>query len=503
MTDAQIVLQICGATNAQVVALEITESLDTLQAFATLSAGDIKDLASKLERRPLNQGRIRLPIILVKRIQALCFWACKKQKLLQPLVAAEFTLAELQLAADQMREANEEKADAPSIKPKAFTATGWKVWKQSFKTYLSNFKGAQDSPLDYITRIMPRPDDAALALLTDRERELYAYPLTGPHFSDDNRRVYRLLSDVVSDTEGWTYISEFNPAQNGRLAWTSLQAHYDGGGQNEKRVAEAEAIIDTVHYKNEATYKFDTMGAKLLEAFRTLRDAGQEKPAYEQVKTLLEKDKIESAQVEIAKAHVRQYYRRDMDGALEYLSTEFARQFPVATFQNVRRHGRNIHAAGGDTSRRRTGYDSYEGTTAESDQPQEIDGIITFHGVDVTDTGRSFTSQEMTQLTSQGQAYVFRTRDELGLNRGGGGRGGRTRRWTRTSRRREVQWRTLWRRPSRTRKWRPPRWLLPLTIPIAIPVTIPTTIPTAIPVRWTPYWLILYTNPGGYEHRHD
>ncbi len=81
----------------------------------------------------------------MKRIQALCFWARKKQKLLQPLVAAEFTLAELQLAADQMREANEEKADAPSIKPKAFTATGWKVWKQSFKTYLSNFKGAQDS----------------------------------------------------------------------------------------------------------------------------------------------------------------------------------------------------------------------------------------------------------------------------------------------------------------------------------------------------------------------
>ncbi len=58
MTNAQVVLQICGATNVQVAALEITESLDTLQAFATLSAGDIKDLASKLERQPLNQGRI-------------------------------------------------------------------------------------------------------------------------------------------------------------------------------------------------------------------------------------------------------------------------------------------------------------------------------------------------------------------------------------------------------------------------------------------------------------
>ncbi len=86
-------------------------------------------------------------------MKALCFWACKKQKLLQPLVAAEFTLAELQLAADQMREANEEKADAPSIKPKAFTATGWKVWKQSFKTYLSNFKGAHKDGVDIIDEL--------------------------------------------------------------------------------------------------------------------------------------------------------------------------------------------------------------------------------------------------------------------------------------------------------------------------------------------------------------
>ncbi len=190
MTDAQVVLQICGTNNAEILVLETLKRLDTLAAFVTLSSGDIKDLAGKLEQQPANAGRVQLPTILVKSIQALCFWARKKQKLRQPLVAAEFTLAELQVAADQMRQSNEKKVDAPSIEPKPFTMLTWKVWQKQFVTYLSNSNGAQHAPLDYITRTIPRPLPTLLALLTDREHELYANPLTGSHYTEDNRKVY-------------------------------------------------------------------------------------------------------------------------------------------------------------------------------------------------------------------------------------------------------------------------------------------------------------------------
>jgi hypothetical protein len=102
------------------------------------------------------------------------------------------------------------------------------------------------------------------------------------------------------------------------------------------------------------------MAAKLVEAYQNLRDAGQAKPEYDQVKTLLEKVRIETAQVEIVKAHVRQNFRSNMTGGIEYLSTEFAWMFPQATFQSTRRHGRNIHAAGSDDKQQRTYYQSYQ-----------------------------------------------------------------------------------------------------------------------------------------------
>ena len=68
MTDAQVVLQICGTNNAEILVLETLERLDTLAAFVTLSSGDIKDLAGKLEQQPANAGRVQLPTILVKSI---------------------------------------------------------------------------------------------------------------------------------------------------------------------------------------------------------------------------------------------------------------------------------------------------------------------------------------------------------------------------------------------------------------------------------------------------
>ena len=70
----------------------------------------------------------------------------------------------------------------------------------------------------------------------------------------------------MAGTDGWIYISEYDTAQNGQVAWLSFVGHYDGGAQNKKQVAKAEATIETVHYKNEAIFKFDAMATKLVEA---------------------------------------------------------------------------------------------------------------------------------------------------------------------------------------------------------------------------------------------
>jgi hypothetical protein len=134
--------------------------------------------------------------------------------------------------------------------------------------------------------------------------------------------------------------------------------------------------------------------------------------------------------VEVAKAHVRQNFREDVNGAVEFLGTEFADMYPEATF--LGRRSRFISAAGEqerDSQRQRTG---------NGDQPQtQPDG-------DVTDIQRDFSTQEMTALRRAGQRYMFHERREPGSgnyfsgdrsyssynsgnSRGGRGRGGRGR----------------------------------------------------------------------------
>ena len=126
---------------------------------------------------------------------------------------------------------------------------------------------------------------------------------------------------------------------------------------------------------------------------------------------------INSAEVEIHKARVRSNFRNNITGAVNYLSTEFARMFPQATFSTGRRFGRQISAYERTTTRQRVG----EYTMGI--QPTLINGVPTVNNVEVSNVGRSFTNDEMRMLGPGGQRYVFTKRDCLGLTISCGDRG--------------------------------------------------------------------------------
>ena len=299
----------------------------------------------------------------------------------------------------------------PSIKPVKFAAAQWHDWHKSFITYLSNYKGVQLTELDYVTQehtVLPQGH----IHLTTRDQDLYKFPLTGAHFNEDNRTVYRMLADLMVGTDGYTWIETYDRSQDGRAAWINLTDHYNGGGQQEKAIARAEAIIKTTHYKNEQVFPFDTFSARLLGAYRDLNQHGRPKSSYEQVKDMLERIHLTDARVEIAKAHVRATFRADLTGALMYLSREFAEMFPEATFQPSDRRRRHISAAE-EGPRQRPRID-------DGDEPKTVNGVVTYNGVNVTDPGATVSSEDMNRLGPRGQAYLFQERTLLGLSRGRG-----------------------------------------------------------------------------------
>jgi hypothetical protein len=410
-------LIVCQATEQERDVLINIERLDSLNDYAELTNRDVTELASKLERRRAADGRVSLPAKVLKNIQALCFWAREKVRKGENPNEEAFTQADLTATKEAMRIREEGLNEAPSIKPDKFDPDRWTSWSKQFVTYLSHVTGQQFAPIDYVLR--EEPPKTPLEEMTERDRALYTYPLHGRHFSLDNMTAYRLLSDLVNGTSGYTWISEFDRAQNGRAAWFALVEHYEGGGQREKRMSAAVATIKALHYRNESVFPFEDFSRRLIQAYRDLEGTDEEMTEFNKVKTLLEKVQINMPRAEVAKAHVRQHFRQDVHGAIEYLGTEFADMFADAiSFKRGRTRG--VAAVERPTQRPRT-----DGTNEPNRTP---DGITTFYGVDVTDVARTFTSQEMATLGPRGQAYIFQERERLGLARSGrGGRGTRGR----------------------------------------------------------------------------
>ena len=182
--------------------------------------------------------------------------------------------------------------------------------------------------------VRTEPPPGPLTTMSQRDRELYRYLLNGRHYNLDNMTVYRLLSDVVAGTSGYTWIRDHDRSQNGRAAWMALVVHYEGGGQREKRMSAAVATIQALHYKNESVFAYKDFSRKLLEALPDRKDTDEELSEFQKVKLLLEKIQITQPRAEVAKSHVHQNFRADVDGAIAYLGTKFEDMFADAIAYN-------------------------------------------------------------------------------------------------------------------------------------------------------------------------
>ena len=88
----------------------------------------MKAISSKLEKRTVATGRVLLPQKLIKNVEALCFWCREQTRKGVTLDHTTFTAAVLAHAKINMRRRQEDKTDAPQIKPEKFKPKSWKFW---------------------------------------------------------------------------------------------------------------------------------------------------------------------------------------------------------------------------------------------------------------------------------------------------------------------------------------------------------------------------------------
>jgi hypothetical protein len=121
------------------------------------------------------------------------------------------------------------------------------------------------------------------------QQELYAQPLEGAAFRQDNSTVWALLKSAIITSPAWECIKQLDGKNDGRLAMTKLRAHYDGPDKQRSRISMSKADIEKTFYKNARALSFEKFITKLTGAFQVLTQHGEPYSDQKKLRTLLGK----------------------------------------------------------------------------------------------------------------------------------------------------------------------------------------------------------------------
>ena len=129
---------------------------------------------------------------------------------------------------------------------------------------------------------------------------------------------------VAESAKQW--INNLAPRVNGRLDMEALRNHYGGKGNASRRIAMAEKLCETLHYKSERSMPFSTFLDRMQKMFNIFQEEGEELTENAKVRELLKRVQHNQLQ-DTVKALWVQF---DLDG-ISY--TEAANHLPSAVSQ--------------------------------------------------------------------------------------------------------------------------------------------------------------------------
>jgi hypothetical protein len=417
------VFHVCGLRDipSQTRLIEF-EGIESVEDLANYTDSELENMADRNSKRTPVASRVQMGLQRTKILKAITHWVRKR---IREGAECDLCLLNQNLIAELIMEINaaagKKDADSKLYYPDAFSATDYKNWIKKVENYLDSRTGKAGVPLSYVIRpVEADPDDAP----DEYTRQKWAVSFDTIQFRDDNRQVYHLFKDLLTKTEGATWFEKVNDG-DGRSAHLLLREHYVGEAHDMRRAASATANLETLFWKNEASFSFEKFLTRMSEAFKELEDAGQ--PLYEaqKVQQLLKSIKNDDIQVQTTLGIIRDRYLNDFDGASltlsRTISTRFANIEPMRNKRNIGAVHTNQGRGRAGRGRSRSRHSNGRGTGGNRQHR------VTMNGVDVTDVTRNYTSDEWDKLRQVGgHTYVYQRREFLSgrTGRGDRGRGG-------------------------------------------------------------------------------
>ena len=161
--------------------------------------------------------------------------------------------------------------------------SNWTAYRDKFESNLANMVGARYTPLSYVIDGTERPRITRATPLFEVETidmgdiELIKTNTThhGPQFKEDNSKVWMLLKKSLLGYQPYHHIDEYERGRDGRGAWFSLKAYYEGEDFINRTTQECLTKLRTLHYRGETPrFGFEQFIEAQKECYKRLRDVG-------------------------------------------------------------------------------------------------------------------------------------------------------------------------------------------------------------------------------------
>jgi hypothetical protein len=234
-----------------------------------------------------------------------------------------FTLAVAEVFGEKMLAEKDDKDADVEVKPpdKFIVGSKWSVFKEGFETYLNSQKGRGMIPLSYVIRTLDVVDPQEM-FETDHEKIVKTVPLSGPDFAFDNGNVYDLLKGLILAGPAWPWMQEHDKKQDGRKAWKSLTAHYEGDSVvNRNKEAAYASILKAEYLGDRRHFTFETYVTLHQQAHLDLERYGEAVPESKKVRDLLAGIKDGNALAAKLTVQATPMFMNDFSQATNFLAT--------------------------------------------------------------------------------------------------------------------------------------------------------------------------------------
>ena len=200
--------------------------------------------------------------------------------------------------------------------------------------------GASGAPLAYVTRATVEAQDYEQLYDFDSREMIARAPHTPPYYTKDNAEVWSVIRHVMYDTEGWSWISQFERARNGRAAYFAIKDHYLGTSNRSRILMLAERALENTYYEGDKkSFTFEKFCSIHKQAHKDLADYNEPVSEISKVRKLLKNIRSSHLAHGVGTVLASDHLCQDFDRAVNFLTT-FA-----ASSQLLNQGPRNIAGA--------------------------------------------------------------------------------------------------------------------------------------------------------------